>query len=178
MLVSEVVVPQVYEKTLTEEQQTVQEGLINWNNQNPGFTTPGQAALDQVLAESDAAIAPPSDVVWEFHKTVPAITGRLAYKPSGMLVYYDSWAKINKMSRYHQGAKTLITKRTVTRTSPFSMPRVISPSATQLETYRDSSATQLFGQINASKGIIGVTAGVGLMYYIVHRGRVWPFTLL
>jgi len=181
MLVSEVVVPQVYEKTLTEEQQTVQDGLTNWNNQNPGFTTPGQGALDEVLAKSDAALAAeegtaaaPSDVVWEFHKTVPAITGRLAYKPSGMLVYYDSWAKINKMSRYHQGAKTLITKRTVTRTSPFSMPRVISPSATQLETYRDSSATQMFGQISASKGIIGATATV-IAAYSVNRwfGNRW-----
>jgi hypothetical protein len=133
-----------------------------------------------------------SNIVWEFHKTVPAVSGTLAYRPSGMIEYYwidttparsfsltspttsvirnSSWSfsrhVVNKISRYHQGAKTITTKRTVARTSPFSMPKPISPSATQLETYRDSSATQLFGQINASKGIIGATAGLGLMFYI------------
>ena len=141
-----------------------------------------------------------SNIVWEFHKTVPAVSGTLAYRPSGMIEYYwidttparsfsptspttsvirnSSWSfsrhVVNKISRYHQGAKTITTKRTVARTSPFSMPKPISPSATQLETYRDSSATQLFGQINASKGIIGVTAGLGLMFYVINRSTWLP----
>jgi hypothetical protein len=109
-----------------------------------------------------------SDVVWDFHKTVPAVAGPLAYKPSGMLVYFDSWSDVNKMARYHQGAKTIITSRTVGRTSPFTMPRPITPSAKQLEDNQDSSVTQTFGQIEAVKGVFGATATV-IGVYSFHR---------
>jgi len=174
LIVSEVVLAKAYEGTLTEEQQELAKGILrNFEKINPDFSTPEQTGIVEGFAAESL-----SDVVWEFHKTVPAVTGPLAYKPSGMLVYFDSWSDVNKMSRYHQGAKTIITSRTVGRTSTFAMPRVITPSAKVLETLQDNTVTAMFGQIEASKGIIGITAGLGLAYYIVHRGRVWPFTLL
>lgn len=129
----------------------------------------GMLVSEVVLAKEAEPGENLSDIVWEFHKTVPAITGRLAYKPSGMLVYYDNWSKVNKMSRYHQGAKTLITKRTVQRTSPFNMPKVITPSATLLETYENSGAIGIFSQIEATKGIIGLAAGLGATFYVIQR---------
>ena len=123
--------------------------------------------VSEVVLDADT-----SNIGWEFHKTVPAVSGPLAYKPSGIIGYYQPAPQgysVHKMSRYHQGSKTIITKRTVGTTSLFSMPKPITASANQLEMHKDNTTTGPFGQIEKAKGIVGATVVTGVALYSFNR---------